>query len=473
VKFVWVLVGIVVGIAGYAGYRYLPNYAHRASVVGTLASPPGPPGQANKPESTVAPAFPGTDRIWTAGKDDVPVIMYHDVVRRKKDVWFDLTAREFEAQMQAIKDAGATVVPLSDVVDHLKTGKMLPAKAIALTFDDNTLGIYEYAYPIMKRFGYHSTQFVHTGKVGITTVKEHCTWDQLREMQDSGLVEIGSHTVDHPADLRALTPEEVTRQLTESKSEIESQMGRPCRYFAYTEGNGDESTAQIVADAGYEAAWNEARAWDAAPCDRLFMARFAPFRLEDILAHWKEEDGRVRTIMAGTTLKPATAVAPHTENAGGMSFTITNAAWSSLPRRGRRSSSLGEFSAPNIVLDSSAAYPVPEARQWDLAGRPLVVAGASSAYVLAYQPWIGELDQSVKVLLPDANFAIVGVEQLLHEGTSVDPVVWRRGAQPATFIGWKADGTPVLGRTKRLCRREALVEGLQALGMKEAVLLGR
>jgi len=40
-------------------------------------------------------------------------------------------------------------------------------------------------------------------------------------------------------------------------------------------------------------------------------------------------------------------------------------------------------------------------------------------------------------------------------------------------VDLKADGTPVLGRTKRLCRREALVEGLQALGMKEAVLLGR
>ena len=51
--------------------------------------------------------------------------MYHDVVRRKQ-VWFDLTTREFEAQMQAIATQAQTVVPLSDVVEHLKTGKPLP-----------------------------------------------------------------------------------------------------------------------------------------------------------------------------------------------------------------------------------------------------------------------------------------------------------------------------------------------------------
>lgn len=468
-KFLWVLLGVLVGLAGYAGYRFLPQYLHHPVRQYAVQSPPVS-GAVEEPKR---PLFPQTDRIWTSGSEDVPVIMYHDVVARKKDVWFDLTAREFEAQMQAIRDAGATVVPLSDVVDHLKTGKMLPRKAIALTFDDNTLGIYENAFPIMKRFGYHSTQFVHTAKVGVSTVKDHCTWDQLREMQDTGLVEIGSHTVDHPPDLRALTPDEVVRQLTQSKSDIESAMGRPCRYFAYTEGNGDETTAQVVADAGYEAAWNEARAWDAAPCDRLFMARFAPFRLEDILAHWQEQDGRAKVLVAATALKVGALSELRDELAGGTTVTLTNASWGTLPRGRRRSVLLGGFDAPNVLLDSVSAHPVPAERQWDLVGRPLVVAGDSNAYVVAYQPWIGISEDSPKVLLPDARFEIVGVEQLLHDGAPVDAVAWQRGLQIATFIGWKADGTPVLGRSKRFCRRDTLISALQALGMKEAVLLGR
>lgn len=469
-KFVWILLGVLVGIAGYAGYLYLPVYPHHVH-----------PGQTpvqqipvvGTEEQAKAQGFPGTDRIWTAGSDEVPVIMYHDVVAHKKDVWFDLTTREFEAQMQAIKDAGASVVALSDVVDHLKTGKTLPPKAIALTFDDNTLGIYENAYPIMKRFGYQSTQFVHTGKVGVLTVKDHCTWDQLREMQDSGLVEIGSHTIDHPADLRALSPREVKRQLTQSKSDIETEMGRPCRYFAYTEGNGDEATAQMVAVAGYEAAWNEARAWDASPCDRLFMARFAPFRLPDILARWADQDDRGKALVAATALKPGAAGESRDELAGGLTVTLTNAPWASLPILGRRAATIGGFNAPNVVLDPEAAHPVSLARQWDLVGRPLVVASGSNAYIVAFQPWIGMSEESPKVLLSDAQFEIIGVEQLLHDGAPLNPVKWVRGLQIATFIGWKADGTPVLGRSKRFCRRESLTTALQALGMKEAVLLGR
>jgi biofilm PGA synthesis lipoprotein PgaB len=435
---------------------------------GTEARPTGNPA----PEAQISVGVPPSDRVWTAGTEEIPVIMYHDVVPRK-DVWFDLTTREFERQMHAIKDAGATVVPLSDVVEHLKTGKPLPPKAIALTFDDNTLGIYEHAFPIMQRFGYHSTQFVHTAKVGVKTEKDHCTWNQLREMQDTGLVEIGSHTISHPPDLRALTPDQARAELTESKATIEAEMGQPCRYFAYTEGNGDETTAQMVADAGYESAWNEARAWDAVPCDRLFMARFAPFRLDDILDRWKDDAPRVKSVPAATALRPVTGEAAHDATVAGVPMTISKADWASMSADARLSSRRAGIYAPRVMLDATLSTPAPLGRQWEWVSRPLVVSSASNAYIVGYQPWMGATDNALRILLPDATFAVVGSEQLVRGGEAVEPLDWRRGRRQATFIGWRADGTPVMGETRRAVRREALASALKALGLKEAVLLGR
>lgn len=437
-----------------------------------------PPPIVARPSRPVAPRkpavaeLPASDRLWTAGKDEIPVIMYHDVVPHKQ-VWFDLTTREFEAQMQAIKDAGGTVVPLSDVVDHLKSGKALPPKSIALTFDDNTSGIYENAFPIMRKFGYHSTQFVHTGKVGVKTEKGHCTWDQLREMQESGLVEIGSHTVDHPADLRKLSPVEVRTQLTDSKAAIEKEMGKPCRYFAYTEGNGDEKIAQIVADAGYEAAWNEARAWDAAPCDRLFLARFAPFRLDDILAHWKQEDGRAAAVSASIGLRSPAVSVMHVESPDGMAMQLCYERWSGVIPNPQDANDLGGIAVPNMLFNATLAGTAPLDRQWEWTGRPFLVASADNAFIVAYQPWMGASPDAIKVLWPETSFAVVGAEQILHDGAPIEAHDWQRGKRIATFIGWKEDGTPVLGKTKRFCNREALVSALRVLGMKEAVLLGR
>ncbi|HEY3413011.1 MAG TPA: polysaccharide deacetylase family protein [Armatimonadota bacterium] len=452
-------------VGGVAAYLYYGPSLNRTPIV---VHPP----RLKAPSKPEVAELPASDRVWTAGKDEIPVIMYHDVVPRKQ-VWFDLTTRAFEEQMQAIKDAGANVVPLSDVVEHLKSGKLLPPRPIALTFDDNTVGIYENAFPILRKFGFHSTQFVHTGKVGVKTEKGHCTWDQLREMQDSGLVEIGSHTVDHPADLRILTPDEVRRQLTDSKASIEKEMGKPCRYFAYTEGNGDEQTAQMVADAGYEAAWGEARAWDAAPADRLFLARFAPFRLEDILARWKGEDARPATLPAGTTVKIPTAAKVHTESPDGLPITLTNEVWAGIIPNPDNPDDLGGIIVPDMLFNATLAGKAPPERQWEWTGRPLVIGNPDHAYIVAYQPWIGVSPDGIKVLWPETSFAVVGSEQILHEGAPVEAAVWQRGRRLATFIGWKTDGTPVLGKTNHLCRREALISALQALGVKEAVLLGR
>jgi peptidoglycan/xylan/chitin deacetylase (PgdA/CDA1 family) len=78
---------------------------------------------------------------------------------------------------------------------------------------------------------------------------ESCTWDQLREMESSG-IEIGSHTVTHPM-LTRVTPDRLRRELEQSRGRLEDMLGHPVTLFCYPNGAYDRTVRDAVARAGY------------------------------------------------------------------------------------------------------------------------------------------------------------------------------------------------------------------------------
>src|SRR5258708_6600297 len=79
------------------------------------------------------------------------ILMWHDVVPGKKDVWFDVTERELASQFAEIKRRKFSVISLDDLYKHLTTGATLPPRPLVLTFDDTTEGLYKYAFPLLKK----------------------------------------------------------------------------------------------------------------------------------------------------------------------------------------------------------------------------------------------------------------------------------------------------------------------------------
>ena len=63
------------------------------------------------------------------------------------------------------------------------------------------------------------------------------SWEQLREMQDSGLVEIGSHTCTHRRLLASLPPETAHREIVHSKAILEDNLGKAIELFCYPNGD--------------------------------------------------------------------------------------------------------------------------------------------------------------------------------------------------------------------------------------------
>lgn len=182
----------------------------------------------------------------------IPIIMYHDITATK-DVDWDVTPEDLEKHFQALQEGGYTPITMDRMVNHLRTGSQLPEKPVLLTFDDNYVGQYKYAFPLLKKYNYPAVWSVHTRFVGTGGQKPKATWDQLREMQKSGLVTVASHTVNH-LNLKDLSEKEIEKEVTESKKVLEQELGISIDYFTYPEGDFTDRARDKIKKAGYKAA---------------------------------------------------------------------------------------------------------------------------------------------------------------------------------------------------------------------------
>ncbi len=136
---------------------------------------------------------------------DLPIIMYHSILKDP-----DLTGTyvlppdQLECDLKYIRQAGYTPVLLKDVISYVKDADAdLPEKPILLTFDDGYYNNYLYVYPLMKQYGMKCVLSIvgkHTADLRPGEHQSpnysHCSWDQLREMSESGLVEVQNHSYD-------------------------------------------------------------------------------------------------------------------------------------------------------------------------------------------------------------------------------------------------------------------------------------
>ena len=110
-------------------------------------------------------------------------------------------------------------------------------------------------------------------------------WDELREHAARGIA-IGSHAVSHPH-LTKLSGDELRRELTESKQEIEERLGRSCDDLAYPYGEHDERVRAAARAAGYGRAYalrgSKAETY-AAPRLDLYRRHTVPRTLARLLA---------------------------------------------------------------------------------------------------------------------------------------------------------------------------------------------
>lgn len=196
----------------------------------------------------------------------VPILVYHNVqpaadgskIHRAE---LTMTPEAFAAQMQYLKDHGIAVISLAALVDALSGKGTVPQPAVVLTFDDGRVNQYQYAFPVLKRFGYTATFFPFTHAIGHNA--RYFNWDQLLEMKNAGMT-IGSHTNLHVRVDRIHDPATWHLEVEQSRTVLEQHLGSPIDFFSYPFGALAPAGDSAVRHAGYTAA----RAFTGGPWNR-------------------------------------------------------------------------------------------------------------------------------------------------------------------------------------------------------------
>jgi len=183
-----------------------------------------------------------------------PILMYHSVdFVVPPESRLVVSVESFERQMRFLKEHHYNVVPLNTLALMIKEKKKIPLKTVVLTFDDGNKDNYTRAFPILKKYNLCATMFVIIDELG-RPQGDKMSWQDIFAMRDSGLIDIGSHTLGPEPLINIKSEEEVKRQIFESKKILEERLGQPVPAFSYPEGMFTDQIKQWVREAGYQVA---------------------------------------------------------------------------------------------------------------------------------------------------------------------------------------------------------------------------
>ncbi len=224
----------------------------------------------------------------------LPIIMYHyveyvkdenDLIRKK----LDINPYLFEGHLRSLHNADYITYFIKDIPDILGGNIENAKKTIFLTFDDGYEDFYTVVFPLLKKYQMKATIYIiydFIGRKGFLTEKE------IRELIESGLIEIGSHTLDHVYLKQA--PESVIRkQIIESKKKFEERFGIEIKTFAYPYGAFTKEAIDIVKEAGYTAAVSVIPGMQQSKENLLYLSRvrpgiFTPETIIKVLENYKK-----------------------------------------------------------------------------------------------------------------------------------------------------------------------------------------
>jgi len=226
-----------------------------------LASPMSQPG-------------PSTEGLIPLGRLGirVPILEYHYIrVDTHDRLGFNLsvTPSNFVAQMTWLANHGYHPINFADLRAYFLGRAPLPARPVVLTFDDGYLDFYTTAFPVLQALGFKAVSYIVSGFLDRDA---YMTGEELLQLDRSGLVEIGSHTVEH-VNLAKSTPVELAFELQASRSSLEKLLGHSVVDFCYPSGDFNSAAVAAVSTAGYITATTEMPGTELAWSTRLIWPR--------------------------------------------------------------------------------------------------------------------------------------------------------------------------------------------------------
>lgn len=208
----------------------------------------------------------------------LPVLMYHHVSPSPGLV--TVSPANFRAQMEDLARGGWHAADADEVAAFL-AGAPLPAKSVAITFDDGYVDNYLYAYPALKEFGLKATIFGVTAWIGdgpartlsaLPALPDHAgckaaiaagradevvlRWSEIEIMRAAGVVELHSHTHTHTRWDKTLPDRGARREalaadLAASRDTLRRRLGLEDTHLCWPQGYFDADYVAIARESGF------------------------------------------------------------------------------------------------------------------------------------------------------------------------------------------------------------------------------
>ena len=174
----------------------------------------------------------------------IPILMYHHVSPYSAGSEYAVSLDQFRRQMQWLQEQGYQTILVSDMVEAVKDGKLLPLKPIILTFDDGFKDVYENAFPLLTEFGFTATIYLIEDVIN----KHPYMTDEMVETLITAGWEIGNHSKSHA---HLPTSRDLENEVCLSRARLIERFNQPFESFAYPYAAKDDKSIQAVKDCGY------------------------------------------------------------------------------------------------------------------------------------------------------------------------------------------------------------------------------
>jgi biofilm PGA synthesis lipoprotein PgaB len=169
------------------------------------------------------------------GADSAAIFLYHHV-DDNTPASTSVLPSEFRAQLDYLEREGFSVLPLIDLLDALHSGRTVPERSVAITFDDAYVSILGEALPILQAHGWPFTVFVNTQAID-DGYGGYLSWDELRWLREL------------PGESTSKWRQRVSREITAADERLRAEVGDYLiPVFAYPYGEYTSDIKAIVAE---------------------------------------------------------------------------------------------------------------------------------------------------------------------------------------------------------------------------------
>ncbi len=218
----------------------------------------------------------------------INVIYYHDIVAGEGNGAQQTNVEIFKKQMEYIAENGYKTITFDDIENGEDIS--FKDKYVLITFDDGWRSNYSEIFDFMKEKKIKYNIFLAVGE--ISNNPDYLTWEQIREMHNSGLVGFGAHTYSHVS-MKDIEEIDTKKEIIKANDKIFEEVGFYPADFCYPYGYfSEKSNTYLLENTKYKRIYTSEHDFSYSVGEKIVFGRSSINSAEDFKTFVNKLNGK-------------------------------------------------------------------------------------------------------------------------------------------------------------------------------------